>query len=69
MTRPNKHDTGGPWAPLAPGRYCLRRCYCGQCPQYVPMRVRATNTPDQWTVIDLAAVRSGKRRSRRPAGS
>ncbi len=18
----------------APGRYCLRRCYCGGCPQY-----------------------------------
>ncbi len=18
----------------APGRYCLRRCYCGNCPQY-----------------------------------
>lgn len=23
---------------LAPGRYCLAVCYCGQCPHYVPVR-------------------------------
>lgn len=23
--------------PLAPGRYCIARCYCGNCPQYEPL--------------------------------
>lgn len=64
----NKHDTGGPWAPLAPGRYCLRRCYCGGCPQYVPMSVRPTNTPDVITALDSAAVRRHGYRAARGRG-
>lgn len=43
---------------LAPGRYCLARCYCGECPQYVPMSERATNTPETYTVTDRRAVLS-----------
>lgn len=23
----------------APGRYCLRICYCGQCPHYEPFKL------------------------------
>lgn len=23
---------------LAPGRYCLAVCYCGECPHYEPIR-------------------------------
>ena len=54
----NKHDTGGPWAPPAPGRYCLARCYCGDCPHYVPMSVKATSTPDVYTAVDRRAILS-----------
>ena len=54
----NKHDADGPWGPAAPGRYCLRRCYCGNCPQYVPMSQMVTNTPDVYTVIDRKAILS-----------
>lgn len=54
----NKHDTGGPWAPPAPGRYCLTRCYCGDCPHYLPMSVKSTNTPDAYTAIDRHAILS-----------
>lgn len=24
---------------VAPGRYCLATCYCGECPHYVPYRL------------------------------
>lgn len=31
---------------LAPGRYCLATCYCGECPHYVPIqRPAARVTP------------------------
>lgn len=23
---------------LAPGRYCLATCYCGECPHYEPIK-------------------------------
>lgn len=26
---------GGPRDPATPGGYCLSRCLCGECPQYV----------------------------------
>jgi hypothetical protein len=41
-------------------RYCAPlRCYCGECPSYVP------DTPyrDGETIVDIRAVASGKRRS------
>ena len=58
-------DPGATWAPPAPGRYCLARCYCGTCPRYVPMSQRATNTPDAYTAIDRRAILSstGRRAS------
>jgi hypothetical protein len=37
----------GPPAP-APGRYCLRVCYCGSCPQYVPLPPLAPTPPPPW---------------------
>lgn len=42
----------------APGGYCLARCYCGGCPQYVPIDQVPTNTPESYTVIDSRAVLS-----------
>jgi hypothetical protein len=51
-------DPNATWAPLAPGRYCLARCYCGSCPHYVPLGERATNTPDTYTAFDRRAVLS-----------
>lgn len=57
--RLNKHDDpDATWAPPAPGRRCLARCYCGQCPQYIPMAERPTNTPDAYTAIDRRAILS-----------
>ena len=49
----------------APNRYCLARCYCGSCPQYVPMDERPTNTPETYTAIDRRAILSstGRRTS------
>ena len=48
---------------IAPGGYCLTRCYCGSCPQYVPIEALATNTPDTYTAFDRAAIlsQSGRR--------
>jgi len=51
-------DPGAEWAPPAPGRYCLKRCYCGTCPQYLPLSELATNTPDTYTVLDRRAILS-----------
>jgi hypothetical protein len=51
-------DPGAVWAPPAPGRYCLARCYCGACPQYVPISERATNTPEAYTALDRKAILS-----------
>ena len=58
-------DPDATWAPPAPGRYCLTRCYCGSCPQYVPMSKLATNTPDAYTAVDRKAILSstGRRTS------
>ena len=42
----------------APGRYCLARCYCGKCPQYVPIDQLATNTPESYTAIDRKMILS-----------
>lgn len=43
------------------GRYCpRRRCYCGDCPWWTP---RPTDMAVTFTVIDLQAIASGKRRS------
>ena len=42
----------------APGRYCLARCYCGECPHYVPIEDLATNTPDTYTALDRRAILS-----------
>jgi len=52
----------------APNRYCLARCYCGSCPQYVPMDERATNTPETYTVIDRRAILSSTGRRTSLAG-
>jgi hypothetical protein len=42
------------------GRYCAPyRCYCRQCPSWTPDTTYHVGE----TVIDLAAVKSGKRRS------
>ena len=30
---------------LAPGRYCLATCYCGQCPHYEPIKRPAAIAP------------------------
>jgi hypothetical protein len=51
-------DPAATWAPLAPGRYCLTRCYCGACPQYRPISEQATNTPDRYTAVDRKAMAS-----------
>ena len=62
----NRHDDPeANWGPPAPGRYCLTRCYCGACPQYRPMTVQATNTPDTFTILDRRAILSstGRRAS------
>jgi len=58
-------DPDATWAPPAPGRYCLARCYCGDCPQYVPIDLLPTNTPDSYTAVDRAALASstGRRAS------
>jgi len=40
-------------------RYCMAICYCGSCPH----RRKQPLAPIRETVIDLNAVRSGKRRS------
>jgi hypothetical protein len=38
MVRVSKFDDPeAEWAAEAPGRYCLAACYCGRCPQYVPL--------------------------------
>lgn len=34
MNWPNVRENPGP---LAPGRYCLAVCYCGDCPHYEPL--------------------------------
>ena len=57
---------GVPCTRIAPGGYCApRRCYCGACPWWVSIDVRATNTPDVYTAYDRAAVLSstGRRAS------
>jgi hypothetical protein len=51
-------DPDATWAPPAPGRYCLARCYCGGCENYVPISERATNTPEAYTVTDRRAILS-----------
>jgi hypothetical protein len=68
-TRP--YQTGGRW--LCPdhtpsalagqpepdaGRYCLAICYCGTCPGR-----RRTVAPITQNVVDLEAIRTGKRRA------
>jgi hypothetical protein len=37
----------GPPAP-ARGRYCLRVCYCGSCPQYVALPPLRPAPPPPW---------------------
>jgi hypothetical protein len=49
-------DPDATWGPPAPGRYCLARCYCGNCPHYVPGQ--RTHTPDAYTVTDRRAILS-----------
>jgi hypothetical protein len=51
-------DPDATWGPPAPGRYCLARCYCGNCPQYKPIAEMATNTPDRYTAVDRKAMAS-----------
>lgn len=59
-------DPDATWGPPAPGRYCLRICYCGACPQYVPLRpqgrrqVRVVLTAEE----DAAAHERGELRWR-----
>lgn len=56
MTRSKFDDPDATWAPPAPGRYCLARCYCGHCPQYQPGQ--RTYTPDRYTARDREAILS-----------
>ena len=43
----------------APSGYCIPpRCYCGACPWFVPIEIRATYTPDSYTAFDRRAVLS-----------
>ena len=57
-------DPHAPWARAgqphpSSGRYCLAICYCGTCPNRRSQPL-APITPN---VIDLNAIKSGKRRS------
>ena len=42
----------------APGRYCLARCYCGECDHYVPMPQPDADTGRLADVIYLPEPRA-----------
>ena len=68
MTCRNAHPGVTCWR-TAPSGYCPpARCYCGGCPWFVPIEVRATYTPDRYTAFDRAAVLSSTGRRTSLAG-
>jgi hypothetical protein len=53
----------GPRDPATPGGYCLARCYCGTCPQYVTQQRETESLRRQ--EYEARVRREGERVARR----